>query len=88
MSIRCCRLLIGSLLVALPLGSQATVDLRPSHPASDRVNACWHSQHPFQRAEPNGFSVAKYTKTKCIYTCVPPPLTVDGRNQCGMVCDR
>lgn len=24
--------------------------------------------------------------SSCVYTCMPPPLTVDGRNQCGVIC--
>lgn len=30
--------------------------------------------------------VAGLKGSSCIYTCLPPPMTLDGRNQCGYIC--
>ncbi len=33
------------------------------------------------------FDLFKVLDTSCIYTCVPPPMTLGGRSQCGYICN-
>lgn len=53
------------------------VQCRDGDPWSRESFMAYPAQRIAQSPAPDG---------NCTYTCVPPPLTVDGRNQCGYVC--